>query len=99
MIYQLIISPEAELDLQDAFEWYEQASSGLGSEFVRAVDSCFALIGRNPLAYPKVYQQVRRALIRRFPYGVMYVVEEDVITIIACFHVKRDPKKWQNRNI
>ncbi len=55
MIYRLIISPEAELDIQDAFKWYEQGSSGLGSEFVRAIDSCFALIGRNPLAYPKVY--------------------------------------------
>jgi plasmid stabilization system protein ParE len=99
MIYQLIISPEAELDIQDAFEWYEQRSSGLGSEFVRAVDSCFALIGRNPLAYPLVYRQVRRVLIRRFPYGVMYLVEEDVITIIACFHVKRDPKQWQDRSI
>ncbi|MUG94367.1 type II toxin-antitoxin system RelE/ParE family toxin [Scytonema sp. UIC 10036] len=99
MTYQLTISPEAELDIQDAFEWYEQRNSGLGSEFVRAVDSCFALIGRNPLAYPIVYRQVRRALIRRFPYGIAYVVEDDVITIIACFHAKRDPKKWQQRNI
>jgi plasmid stabilization system protein ParE len=56
MSYQLIISPEAELDIQDAFEWYEQRDSGLGSEFVRAVDSCLALIGRNPLAYPVVYR-------------------------------------------
>ncbi|MBU7586778.1 MAG: type II toxin-antitoxin system RelE/ParE family toxin [Nostoc sp. TH1S01] len=99
MMYQLIVSPEAELNIQNGFEWYEQRSSGLGSEFVRAVDSSFALIGRNPLAYPIVYQQVRRLLIRRFPFGVMYVVEEDVITIIACFHVKRDPKQWQDRKI
>ncbi len=98
-MYQLIISPEAELDIQDGFEWYEQHSSGLGSEFVRAIDSSFALIGRNPMACPIVYRQVRRLLIRRFPYGVMYVVEEDAITIIACFHVKRDPKQWQDRNI
>ncbi|MBF2015868.1 MAG: type II toxin-antitoxin system RelE/ParE family toxin [Rivularia sp. T60_A2020_040] len=98
MSYQLIISPEAEFDIEDAFKWYEESSSGLGSEFVRAVDSCLALIGRNPFAYPKVYQEVRRVLIRRFPYGVMYVVEEDVITIIACFHVKRDPKEWQDRS-
>ncbi len=47
MIYQLIISREAELDIQDSFEWYEQRSSGLGSEFVRAIDSSLALIGRN----------------------------------------------------
>jgi plasmid stabilization system protein ParE len=99
MSYQLIISPEAEFDIQDAFEWYEQRSLGLGSEFVRAVDSCFSLIGRNPLAYPVVYRQVRRVLIRRFPYALMYVLEEDVITRITCFHVKRDPKQWQNRNI
>lgn len=98
-MYQLIVSPEAELDIQNGFEWYEQYSPGLGSEFVRAVDSSFALIGRNPLAYPIVYRQVRRLLIRRFPYGVMYIVEEDVITIIACFHVKRDPQQWQDRNI
>ncbi|MEH1920521.1 hypothetical protein [Nostoc sp.] len=44
MIYQLIISREAELDIQDGFEWYEQRSSGLGSEFVRVVDSSLALI-------------------------------------------------------
>ncbi len=48
MSYQLIISLEAELDIQDAFEWYEQRDSGVGSEFVRAVDSYLALIGRNP---------------------------------------------------
>ncbi|MBC1236618.1 type II toxin-antitoxin system RelE/ParE family toxin [Nostoc sp. 2RC] len=99
MNYQLIISPEAELDIQDAFEWYEQRYSGLGSEFVRAVDSCLALIGRNPLAYSVVYRQARRVLIRRFPYGVIYVVEKNVITVIACYHVKRNPKQWQNRSI
>ncbi len=99
MIYQLIISPEAELDIQNGFEWYEQRSSGLGSEFVRAIDNSLALIGRNPLVYPIVYRQVRRVLIRRFPYGVIYLLEDDVISIIACFHVKRNPKQWQDRNI
>ncbi|MDZ8085961.1 MAG: type II toxin-antitoxin system RelE/ParE family toxin [Nostoc sp. DedQUE12b] len=93
MSYQLIISPEAEVDIQDAFEWYEQRESGVGSEFVRAVDSCLALIERNPSTYPVVYQQARRLLIRRFSYGVIYVVEENVITVIACYHVKRNPKQ------
>jgi plasmid stabilization system protein ParE len=99
MNYQLIISPEAELDIQNAFEWYEQRDSGVGSEFVRAVDSCLALIERNPSAYPVVYRQARRLLIRRFPYGVIYLVEENFITVIACYHVKRNPKQWQRRNI
>jgi plasmid stabilization system protein ParE len=97
MSYGLIIRPEAELDIQDAFEWYEAQTSGLGSEFVRAVDTCLSGIGRNPLAYPIIYKQVRRALIRRFPYGILYIFDQDVITVIACFHGKRDPKLWKDR--
>jgi hypothetical protein len=46
--YRLIIRPEAEFDIQDAFEYYEAQSSGLGSEFVRAIDACLSGIGRNP---------------------------------------------------
>lgn len=97
MNYQLLIRPEAEVDIQEAFEWYEERNSGLGSEFVRAVDTCLSTIGRNPLGYPVVYQEVRRALIRRFPYGIFYLQEEDTIVVIACFHAKRDPKQWWNR--
>jgi plasmid stabilization system protein ParE len=97
MNYRIIIRPEAEFDIQDAFEYYEAQSPGLGSEFVRAVDSCLAGIGRNPKAYPAIYKQVRRALIRRFPYGVVYVVERDFIAVIACFHGKRNPRAWQKR--
>jgi plasmid stabilization system protein ParE len=95
--YRLIIRPEAELDIQAAFEWYEAQTLGLGSEFVRAVDVCLSGIGRNPFAYPKVYKQVRRSLIRRFPYGLLFVVEQDLIAVVACFHGKRNPKSWQDR--
>jgi plasmid stabilization system protein ParE len=86
--YRLIIRPEAELDLEDAFLWYESQSSGLGSEFVRAVDTCISTIGRNPLTYKLIYQEARRVLVRRFPYALFYIVEEDTIFVVACFHSK-----------
>jgi plasmid stabilization system protein ParE len=97
MSYRLIIRSEAELDIQDAFEWYEAQASGLGSEFVRAVDTCLSGIGRNLLAYPIIYKQARRALVRRFPYGILYVFDQDTVTIAACFHGKRNPKPWKGR--
>jgi plasmid stabilization system protein ParE len=97
MNYRLIIRPEAEWDLEDAFAWYELQDPGLGSEFVRAIDNCMSTIGRNPLAYRLIYQQARRALVRRFPYNVLYIVEEDTIFVIACFHSKRNPNDWQER--
>lgn len=97
MSYKLIIQPEAEYDIQDAFEWYESKNPGLGSEFVRAVDACLSGIGRNPLGYQIIHKQVRRVLIRRFPYVILYFFEQDTIFIIACFHTKRDPKQWLDR--
>ena len=97
MNYSVLIRPEAELDIQDAYQFYEQRSQGLGSEFVRSVDECFSKIGRNPMAYPIVHHQIRRALIRKFPYGIFYFIEGDTIVVIACFHAKRDAKRWQER--
>ena len=97
MSYSLLIRPEAELDIQDAYQFYEERSQGLGSEFVRSIDACFSSIGRNPMAYPTVYRNIRRALIRKFPYGIFYLVEYEKIVVIACFHAKQDPKRWQQR--
>ncbi|PNW62154.1 UNVERIFIED_CONTAM: addiction module toxin RelE [Euhalothece sp. KZN 001] len=97
MTYKLIIRPDAELDIQDACEWYEAQASGLSSDFIRAVDACLSAIGRNPLAYQIIYKQARQALIRRFPYRILYVFDQDIITVIACFHSKRNPKSWKTR--
>ena len=99
MNYTLLIRPQAELDIQDAYQYYEEREQGLGSEFVRSLDACFSKIGRNPLTYPLVHRQIRRALIRKFPYGIFYIVENSKIIVIACFHAKRDPKQWQDRGI
>jgi plasmid stabilization system protein ParE len=97
MSYKLILRPEAELDIQDAFAWYEAQMPGLGSEFIRAVDAGLSSIGRSPLAYQVIYKQVRQILIRRFPYRILYLYDQDLIVIVACFHSKRNPKSWKNR--
>lgn len=94
---RILIQPEAEFDLQEAFDWYEESNRGLGSEFIRAVDAGLAEIQRNPFAYLTVYKQIRRKLIRKFPYGIIYLIESETIYVIACFHVKRNPQNWQTR--
>lgn len=57
MTYLLRIRSEAEFDMQDAYQYYEKKESGLGSEFVRAVDACLSKVARNPSAYPPVHSQ------------------------------------------
>ena len=97
MSYEIIVRPEATREIQEAFNWYEEKSEGLGLEFLRAADACIAGIKRNPLASPTIYQDIRRALLRRFPYALFYIIKEERIIVLACFHAKRDPIDWMRR--
>ena len=88
---------KAEAELAEAADWYESRSKGLGTEFLRALDAAIANIQRNPLGYQTVFGSVRRAVMRRFPYSVIYTFSDTEILIVACFHGHRDPKSWQER--
>ena len=102
---KLRIRPEAETDIVEARNWYRLQAEGLSAEFLNAVDDCLIAVESEPLAYPMIYGQVRRALLRRFPYAVLYLVEAktegeqptEIITVLACFHARRDPTAWQSR--
>ena len=89
MTYKIKISEEAKLDLENAYQWYESQINQLGSEFIRVVDKNLASIQKNPFAYPIIYNNVRRKLLPRFPYGLFYIIQENLIFVFACFHVKR----------
>ena len=97
MAVELAIAPEAELDLAEAYAWYENRRAGLGEEFLSSVDACLESIRRRPEMYPVVDEGYRRSLIRRFPYAVFYEQSEATVTIYAVFHTSRDPDKWRQR--
>jgi plasmid stabilization system protein ParE len=88
---------EADADLKAALAWYEDIRSELGVRFELAVEAAVEAIARNPLRFPVVYKTRRRAGVRRFPYGILFEVEEHRIVVIACFHGRRNPKRWQIR--
>ena len=94
---EITVQPAAEAEITEAFRWYEDKSEGLGSEFMRALDAALSAIQRSPNAYAVVHKQVRRAVLRRFPYAIFYLYENEKIIVIACFHASRDPKQWQDR--
>ena len=83
--------------MEEAYHWYEQRRVGLGSHFLFCVEEGLERIRRAPQAYPLVHKKLPRMLIRRFPYGVVYLVEEEIIVGAAVFHAIRDPRKWQFR--
>lgn len=93
----LVIRPAAAADLDEAFLWYEAQRPGLGNEFLIAVEQVFHAVLENPCRYRVVYRDTRRAHVRRFPYGVFYRPVGDDVVVVACFHGRRDPRRWVGR--
>lgn len=91
------LRPKAQADLDDAAVWYESRRSGLGTEFLDSVQPTLDRISNQPFSYPKVYGEVRRALVSRFPFGIYYLSEVDREVVIAIIHGSRDPATWKNR--
>ncbi len=97
MAVRLVLSPETELDIREAYDWYENRRFGLGEEFLSCVDACLQRICRMPELQAKVHQDYRRVLLRRFPYAVFYEYADDVVTVYSVFHTSWDPDKWRKR--
>jgi toxin ParE1/3/4 len=99
MTWRLIVRPEAEKDIAEAFEWYERQRKGLGDDFLLRVESTFDTLFHDPFAYAPIYKETRRKLLRRFPYGVFYIINSDRIIVLAVIHAKRHPLSWKSRTI
>jgi plasmid stabilization system protein ParE len=97
MAAKLIVAPETELDVTEAYVWYESRRVGLGEEFLSSLDACIESIRRQPMIYPMVHETYRRALIRRFPYAIFFEHADTTVTVYAVFHTSRNPKKWCQR--
>ena len=97
MVYSLSIRKEAEADIAEAFQYYEHCRDNLGSDFVLCIEESLSRIKKNPKQYKTIYKHVHRALVRRFPYGVYYVVNNTQIVIIGVVHARKNPKHWQAR--
>jgi len=89
--------PEAEKEFLEAINYYEDRERGLGYDFSIEVFATIQNIVIYPTAWPAVEEGVRRCLVHRFPYGVIYSIEQEEILILAVMHLHRHPGYWKNR--
>jgi plasmid stabilization system protein ParE len=97
MAAELIMAPEAEQDIAEAYAWYEGRRAGLGEEFLSCVDACIQAIRRTPEMHQRIHENYRRGVVRRFPYVVFYEFAEQTVTVYCVFHSSQDPDKWRQR--
>ncbi len=91
------LDPAAKLEIRQAALFYEDCREELGQDFLASVESAFEQIERHPTVWRILKGRFRRYLLQRFPYGVIYAVDEDVIYIAAVMHLKRKPGYWVSR--
>lgn len=89
---------EAETDLAEAAVWYENRRPRLGQDFLNEISAGLSIISERPFIYPEILRDTRRALIRRFPFGIYYRIENDEIVVIAVLHASRSPRRWKERS-
>jgi len=90
-------SRPAEFELFAAARYYESNAPGLGIDFLDKVDSAIQDIETHPYRWPIVRNYIRRRLLTRFPYGLLYSVDPDEIIILATMHLRRQPDYWLDR--
>jgi toxin ParE1/3/4 len=95
--YRLIADPRADLDVEAAFEWYENEQPGVGFELLDELRAAYNSVANGPFKYQVLRSQIRRALLRRFPFAVYFVIDGHVIVVLAVLHASRDPAEWQLR--
>lgn len=89
MIFELVVEPAAARDIADADAHYAQFDRA--DAFLSAIDVVFEQLTSMPLMYPAVHGDVRRALLRRFPFSVFFIVEGPRVFVLAVHHQRRDP--------
>jgi plasmid stabilization system protein ParE len=97
MARRFVVQPQPELDIQATVLWYEDQRSGLGGRFLDELALVFRRIEENPRQFPVIKDDVRRALLHHFPYGVYFLVETESVVVLAVLHSHRHPDVWKSR--
>ena len=92
-----VLLPAAKRDVRKAYEWYQEQKSGLGEVFLERVQECLRSIGRSPKAFHLIAHDMRRAIVKQFPYVIFYRIEARAIYVYAVFHTSQNPQKWIDR--
>jgi plasmid stabilization system protein ParE len=98
MSLPVVLRRAARAEFDEAYDWYEQRRPGLGDDFASSIRDVFNGIAANPSLHGVVLRDIRKAVVRRFPYCVYYRVKPTRLVVISVFHTSRDPRIWQSRS-
>lgn len=95
--YKIELSSEAEDDFEKSYEFYAEENEKVADNYFKQVDNSLKKISKSPLTYPKAHRNIRKYVIKKFPFVIYYKVTELIVRVVAIFHTSRNPEIWKNR--
>jgi plasmid stabilization system protein ParE len=92
-----VFHPEALAEYSEAVQYYAEQRSEVAQMFINAIEDAVYRIRESPTRWAIVNEDVRRCLTRKFPYSILYTIEQDYILILAVTHCSREPGYWKSR--
>lgn len=87
----------AQSEVDDTVIWYDFQSFGMGTQFLDDLDRVVRRVVGYPFSSPEIEPNLRRCLLSKFPYGLIYAIDVDTIIVVAVSHLHREPRYWVNR--
>jgi len=92
-----VFHPEPLTEYSQAVQYYAESRVELAQRFIDAVEDTVYQIRESPTRCPLIDEDARRCLTRKFPYGIIYTIEQDYILILAVMHCSRESGYWKSR--
>lgn len=93
----VVFLPQAEQEMLEAARYYESQAVGLGADYLLELERAIAAIAESPKTWPIIEGELRRRLVRRFPFGILYYIDPNEIVVVAVSHLRRKPSYWRGR--
>lgn len=94
MVFEIIVSPKAQREIENAIDYYSLQNPEIPSKFIKSISESYSTLETNPF-FSLRYKNIRALKINRFPFSLYYIVDEKKkkVRVLSCFHNKRDPNK------
>ena len=84
--YDLLLRPQSLFDIEEAYLWYEGKEKNSGLEFIEQIETSFERVRSYPFSYQIIKKKLRRALVKKFPFGIFLKIREEEILIFVVFN-------------
>lgn len=97
-MFEILLDPSAEQDVDEILKWYERQREGLGFEFLISFNNSLEVLDQNPHANFNITKNIRRIAITKFPYNAYYTIAKSAVQIHVVMHQHKNPEQWQVRS-